>query len=90
MPLASVLVSVPGSLGEVLDELPQSSCSRLRSQPLPFARLLFTKSRGPGGERGSSPSSGWKVWTVRGASGGSHVQSLARNQGRELGARGGP
>lgn len=58
--------------------------------PLPFALPLFTESRGPGGERGSSPSSGWKVWTVRGASGASHVQSLARNQGRELGARGGP
>lgn len=49
VPLASVLVYVPGRVGEVLDELPQSSCSRPRSQSLPFAPLLFTKSRGSGG-----------------------------------------
>lgn len=49
VPLASVLVYVPGSLGEVLDELPQSSCSRPRSQSLPFALLLFTRSPGSGG-----------------------------------------
>lgn len=48
VPLASLLVSVPGSLGEVLDELPQCSCSQLRSQSLPFTLLLFTKSRGSG------------------------------------------
>lgn len=47
VPLASVLACVPGCLGEVLDELPQSSCSRPRSQSLPFAPLLFNKSRSP-------------------------------------------
>lgn len=41
MPLASVLVYVPGSLGEVLDERSQSSCSRPMSQALPFALQLF-------------------------------------------------
>lgn len=41
MPLASVLVYVPGSLGEVLDERPQSSCSRPMSGALPFALQLF-------------------------------------------------
>lgn len=48
VPLASSLAYVPGSLGEVLDERPQSSCSRPVSGALPFALLLFTKSRGSG------------------------------------------
>lgn len=48
MPLASVLVYVPGSLGEVLDERPQSSCCRPMSRALPFALQLFPKSRGSG------------------------------------------
>lgn len=57
VPLASVLISVPSSLGEVLDELPQSSCSQPRSQSLPFALLLFNKSRGSG--PGGGGAGGW-------------------------------
>jgi hypothetical protein len=54
VPPASVLVFVPGRLGgEVLDEQPQSSCSRPMSRSLPFALGLFNKAQEGG--RGSSP-----------------------------------